>query len=221
MDAPRFREATALDAGFLAKAVRQAEQVPLGEGRCMYERLVDLTGDEIDRFLVDMLSNDGSDHQLTFRTFSVLEQSGVAVACCAAWIEAARGRPSGLSIAMALSRFIGIKRWREHASAIGVVAECAPRRTPMALQLESFYVEPAHRGRGATSRLIEGVLTTFADAGRLPAFAEISLLQENRDAERAYSKAGFEVVWRTPLVDERLRALTGSDGFVQMRRALP
>ena len=93
MDAPRFREATALDAGFLAKAVRQAEQVPLGEGRCMYERLVDLTGDEMDRFLIDALSHDGSDHQLTFRTFSVLEQSGVPVACCAAWIEAERGRP--------------------------------------------------------------------------------------------------------------------------------
>lgn len=213
-----FREATARDADFLVKAVRRAEQVPLGENRCMYECIVGLTGEEVDRFLSEMLSQDGSDHQLTFRTFCVLANEDVPVACCAAWIEAGKGVPSGLTVAMALSRFIGTKRWRERAPTIGALAACAPRRTPLALQLESFYVEPAFRGHGATTQLIEGVAQTLAHAGRLPESAEISLLQENRGAASAYLKSGFEVAWTTPHIDERLRALTGSNGFLQMRR---
>lgn len=50
--------------------------------------------------------------------------------------------------------------------------------------------------------------------------AEISLLKENHVAAAAYAKSGFEVTWSTPDIDEQFFALTGSRGFLQMRRVL-
>lgn len=220
MELARFRPATVEDVDFIAEGVRIAERVPASEDLSVYEAVFGFTRAELDRFLSSTLTQDGGDYPLTFGTFFVLEREGSPVACCAGWIEAAHGVPSGHIAAMAISRFLGGKRWRERAPFIRALAESAPPRTPMALQLESFYTAPDFRGRGSTRRLIEGAIADLAPNAASPAIAEISLLAENRQAAGAYSKAGFESAWSTPSVNEVFRGLTGSRGFIQMRRNL-
>lgn len=220
MNTARFRAATAEDADFLAEGVRIAERIPATDDLTVYEAVFGFTREELDRFLASTLGEEGGDYPLTFGTFFVLEREGIPVACCAGWVEAVHGLPSGHLTAMQISRFLGTKRWRERAQFIRALAASAPARSPMALQLESFYTAPQFRGRGSTRRLIEGVLGVLAAGEGSPRTAEISLLVENRPAAGAYAKAGFEPVWTTPLVDGLFREVTGSRGFLQLRRLL-
>lgn len=220
MDEFQFRDATVDDVDFLATATNAAERLPNADGAGMYERVYGLTSEECDRFLRETLAQETRDNQLTFRTFGVLMRGSRPVACCSAWVEAQGGQPSGLKLAIAVSRFIGSKRWRERNSASAVLARCSPKRTPGALQLETFYVEPGSRGMGGTGRLINDVLRKFMGTEEPPSVAEISLLIENQAAAAAYAKSGFDVAWSAPDTDEQFLALTGSRGFVQMRRVL-
>jgi GNAT superfamily N-acetyltransferase len=220
MDELRFREATIDDVGFLVTASKAAERLPTG-GDGMYQRVYGLTNEEVDRFFTETLAQDTKDNQLTFRTFNVLVRGAQRVGCCSAWVEAQSGQPNGLKVAMAVSRFLGAERWRGRSTSSAVLAKCAPKRTPGALQLETFYVVPEDRGKGLTARLIQGVVKRFSDAERPPPLAEISLLRENQAAAAAYAKSGFEPGWSTADTDEQFLALTGSRGFLQMRRVLP
>ncbi len=220
MQALQFRKATAEDVGFLARAVQTAERVRLGDDRTIYESVFGLTQQEVEEFVVGALAREGGEGPLTYRNFCVLAREDAPVACCSAWIEAMQGVPSGHIVGTAVSRFIGARRWRERAAGIRALARAAPRRTPLALQLESFFVDPSIRGRGATGLLISGVLRKYAARDQAPEQAEISLFSENESAVRAYAKAGFEVAWRTEATTALFSELTGSLGFLQMRRAL-
>lgn len=220
MHTSRFRPATPQDVAFLAEGVRIAERIPAADELTIYEAVFGFTRSELDGFLTETLRQDGGDYPLTFGTFFVLERDGDPVACCAGWVEAAHGLPSGHITAMAISRYLGSRRWRERAPFIRALAAAAPSRSPQTLQLESFYTAPAFRGQGSTRRLIEGVLGVLAVGPVAPRTAEISLLAENRQAAGAYAKSGFQAVWTTPTAEEVFRGLTGSRGFMQMRRDL-
>jgi len=221
MDELRLRQATIDDLSFLVTASRAAERLPNGDGDGIYERVYGLTNEEVDRFFSETLAQDTKDNQLTFKTFNVIVLGAQPVACCSAWVEAQSGQPSGLKVAMAVSRFLGAGRWRDRSASSTTLAKCAPRRTSGALQLETFYVVPDCRGKGLAGRLIEGVVERFSCAGRAPSLAEISLLRENKAAAAAYTKAGFEPGLSPATTDEQFFALTGSRGFLQMRRVLP
>ena len=208
------------DLDFLVSAVLAAEQVPSLEEVCTYERVFGLTRDECKQFLRETLSLETAGHQLARQSFHVIAYKGKPVACCSAWIEAADGQPSGLKVAMILSRFLGTSRWRAHASSVSVVASCSPKRTAGALQLETFFVEPQHRRNGMTGQLIEYAIVEHSNASSAPEHAEITLFRENEQAARAYVRAGFELVWETTIDTASLESLTASKGFLQLRRSL-
>jgi GNAT superfamily N-acetyltransferase len=215
-----FRPALVSDVAFLTRAICAAERLPLAEPCTMYERMFGMTPVELDAFLTEALVSDGVGHQLTVRSFNVLEASGKPIACCAAWIESASGQPSGLKTSVLVSRFLGATRWRACASAIRAVGRNAPRRTALSLQLETFFVEPAHRGRGLTRQLIEeSVVSVLRESS--PGAAEIVLLRENVHARAVYEHCGFSLAWQTDVRDAEFEALTGSTGYLLLRRALP
>lgn len=215
-----FRAATPDDVGFLVDAVRISERVPIGRETSLYESIFGLSREEVDAFLAESLLQDVGGCQLSYRTFHVLADGERPVACCSAWVEAARGAPSGRLVAMTISRFIGVARWKARMMAIRALSASVPSRTPMTLQLESFYTRPEFRGQGATSHLIDGAIAALASRDVRPRTAEISLLAENVGAARAYMKSGFEHVWSTSPGNPRFRELTGSAGFIQMRREI-
>ncbi len=213
-----FRAATPDDVAFLVNAVRISERVPIGSETSLYESIFGLSRGEVDESLAESLMRDVGGSQLPYRTFHVLADGERPVACCSAWIEAARGAPSGRLVAMTISRFIGAARWKARMGAIRALSASVPVRTPLALQLESFYTKPEFRGQGATGQLIDGALAALATRGIHPQTAEISLLKENAGAARAYLKSGFEHVWSTSPGNPEFKELTGSAGFVQVRR---
>ena len=215
----KLRRATLADVPFLTRAVIDAEHLP-DSNRTMYEAIFGFTHEEAEEFIRSSLQREGSGHQLTFSTFHILEQDGVPVACCSAWIEGESGIPSGHAVGTLVSRALGTRRWRERTPAIRALAHAAPHRTPHALQLEAFHTVPAFRGRGLLGQLIAAVIALHRLERRGAWIAEIGLLQENEAAARAYTKAGFDVAWRTVEDTTAFHELTGSRGFIQLRRSV-
>jgi ribosomal protein S18 acetylase RimI-like enzyme len=216
-----LRPAVLSDAPFLTKAILAAEELPLPDANItMYERIFMMERDEVAQMIRDAVLQDGRGHQLTWRTFNVLEVEDRAVATCAAWIESAFGPPSGVSVAMIVSRFLGQRRWRTCTSLVKQLSAAVPRRTPGSIQLESFFVAHDVRGSGFVSRLIDGALERLAESSARVSQAEIILLRENARAKRAYERAGFFVADESPDASPEFQTLTGSKGFVLLRRSL-
>jgi GNAT superfamily N-acetyltransferase len=200
---------------FVVEAMLAAERVP--RGMTMYEAIFGVSSDELRTFLAETLSYDAPGRPLSLGSFRLLAVDNAPVACCASWVEPRDGTASGAWVAMALSRHLGIGRFRARAREIRLLSEMAPRRSPGTLQLESFFVQPEFRGRRLTEQLIGHCLTQ--DSGGATA-AEISLLEENRPAISAYSEAGFLERWRSTAEPDAFNELTGSRGFVQLSLTL-
>lgn len=198
---------------FLVEAIMSAEQVP--SGLSMYEVIFGMTCDEVREFLREALSADMSGRPLSLSSFRLVTDGDRPVGCCASWVESIESMASGAWIAMLLSRHLGVSRFRSCGTAIRSLADAAPKRSPGALQLESFFVLPEYRGRGVARRLITGCLSLAPVA---VAKAEISLLIENTPALAAYSGAGFVECWRSPIASGEFFSRTRSSGFLQLQK---
>lgn len=213
----KIRGATFDDIDLLQQAIFATEQVPIGIS--VYEAIYGLTDAELRDLSRASLEREGAiGHQLALSSFSVAEIDGCAVGCCASWLEASGSPASGTLLAMILSRFVGMARFRERAAEIRELAATAPRRTPGALQLETIYVDPAHRRKGLTTTLMSSAIQAHAKSDSAQV-VEISFLCENSAARAVYESQGFSQCWQSP-ISERFRQLTGSNGFLQYQRPL-
>lgn len=208
------------DIPFLVEAIRESERLSGDSNECMYRRIYGLTETEVTKLIVETLSSETEGHQLSLGSFLVVSHDYAPVGCCAHWIEQAGVRASGTRLAMIISRSIGLSRWRARAAAVRTLSASAPPRSVGALQLESFFVTPEFRGRGIVRKLVEAAITSVERLESPPSFAEISLLVENEPATRAYYKIGFEPVIGASMASEQFAELTGSGGFIQLRRSL-
>jgi ribosomal protein S18 acetylase RimI-like enzyme len=76
-------------------------------------------------------------------------------------------------------------------SPVGMVTGTPAARRGAGAQLISMWVDPAARGRGVATLLIEAVVT-WAIAAGAPRL-ELSVMAENEPARRTYEKNGFDV----------------------------
>lgn len=212
-----FRPARPDDQSFLLEAIVQAEK--LTNGQSSYAAIYGMNEAEVQAFLAKALALPGRGCQLSLDCFFVLIHASCPVACCCAWVEADDGVSSGFKLAAILTRFLGLPALRAAAPALRAFAQVSPVRTPGALQLEAFYVAPDFLGQGLVDRLIASVQQAFAASGRLPQRAEISLLQENTRALRAYTHAGFSLKAKSPAPPALFVDLTGSAGMIQLQKS--
>jgi len=218
MDDLVFRNATPADLPFLITAVKAAER--LGTASCTYEKIFLLSAAEVDALLEQALSIESGGYQLALSTFFVYARGGVPVACCSSWIEAADGVSSGFKLAAVLTDLLGFEKWLDAKDAIKAFAAATPQRTAGALQMETFYVEPSCRGRGLTERIINSVIGRFDRVVTSAKIAEITMLEENANALRAYQKAGFHIHRKGIPGDALFQTLTGSAGFIQLQKTI-
>ena len=218
MDDLVFRKATPADLPFLIAAVKAAEK--LGTASCTYEKLFLMSAAEVDALLNQALSIESGGYQLALSTFFVCTRDGVPVACCSSWIEAADGVPSGFKLAAVLCDLLGFEKWIDAKAELKALADATPPRTAGALQMETFYVEPSWRGQGLTARIIDSVVRHFDRCGTPAKFAEITMLEGNAEALRAYQKAGFHIHRKGNPGNALFRTLTGSAGFIQLQKPI-
>lgn len=208
------------DIPFLVGSVRASEQLPGNASDSMYHRIYGLSDSEVDQLVTESLSAETEGHQLSLGSFLIVSHFDTQIGCCARWIENAGGKASGARLAMLISRSLGLSRWRTRAAAIRAISGSAPLRSVGALQLESFFVAEAFRGMGIVGTLVNAAIRSVEGVERSPTVAEISLLVENEAATRAYRKLGFDPVHAASIACEQFVELTGSSGFIQLRRYL-
>ena len=215
-----YRRATASHLDFLAAAILEAERS--GTAHTVYERLFDLTADELVSALKSMLGEEIPGSELCCASFllALTEPDGVPAGCIATWIEAEEGPASNLVRAGLLLHTLGADRWAAARPRLELLGEIDIPRAAGALQIEAVYVAEAHRGEGLTRDLIERALAETRAAKPHVRKAQILSVAENESSLRAFSRAGFAVTRRTRSSSPALRALFPGAGRLLWERAL-
>ncbi|MGQ9572030.1 MAG: GNAT family N-acetyltransferase [Dehalococcoidia bacterium] len=213
----RIVEARPQHAAFLAWVMLTAHRSHLERG--MWDLVVGDSEAECLRFLEALATTD-EPHWAHYSTFIVAEADGRPAAALCGYLDRELGTET-LALRNALpevNRAVGrtdeeaMAGWQRAASILYV----APQHADGAWVVENVATLPEFRRRGLVDRLLAEIL----DRGRRrgAAFADVGVLIGNDPAQRAYEKAGFEVIAekRHP----EFEAVYGSPGIRLLSRAL-
>ena len=211
------RRATPTDVDFLVEAAIQADMS--GGSRSTYSTLFDLSPEAVESTLREVLLTDVEGQELCISGAMVAEAAGRPAAAVTAWIEGHDETPSTIAKASVLFAVLGGERAQAARPRLAALSQLAIPRALGAIQLESIYVRPDHRGRGLVSRLVEAHL---ADLGaRAPAkVAQIMLAGNNERARGAYAKLGFALKSERTSDDPEVGRLLPDNTRILMERSL-
>jgi translation initiation factor 4G len=176
-------------------------------------------GDEQEclRYLETLASTNGR-HFAHYTNFLVAEVDGKPAAGLSGYFEAEHGMGALAAGMEEANEKIG-RSAEEHAAGwqrAGSIALCTPEHPERAWIVEWVATAPEFRRRG----LIDALMAEILERGRQrdASIADIGVYIENDPAQRAYEKAGFEVVGekRHP----EFQAAYGSPGIRLLRRSI-
>ncbi len=215
MNVRTYRRATRDDLEFITTTIVEADKS--GTPATLYERVFDLTPDELRQTLGDILKEEISGCELCCESFWLAVDEGSPVGGLATWVEGRSGLSSNAIRASLLSSVLGATRWNLAESRLRALAPIDIRRSSGAFQIESVYVIPAYRGRGVVGDLLAHTLA-HVDPG--VERAQVLVASGNTPSQRAFSKAGFQVLKRTETSDPSIKALFPGSGRVLFERTI-
>jgi predicted GNAT family acetyltransferase len=214
-----YRRATAADLEFVTTAILEAERS--GTAHTVYERLFDLTGEELETTVKSMLAEEIPGSELCCESFLLaLAADGSPAGAIATWIEAEEGAASNLVRAGLLQHTLGAERWAAARPRLALLREIDVEREAGALQIEAVYVADAHRGRGVTRDLVEHALAETRAHKPGVRKAQILSIEENESSLKAFTRAGFAITRRTRSSNPALRAIFPGAGRLLWERDL-
>ncbi len=213
-----FRRATLADLDFVATAIIEAERS--GTGHTVYERVFDLPPDALRALVESLLREEIPGSELCCDNFVLALADGAPVGGIATWIEAQGNPPSSIVRANMLAWALGAERWRAAQSRLQLLAAVDVPRAAGALQVESVYVVPSHRGGGVTRAIIEHAIAECRAAQPEVEKAQILSVVENEPSRRAFSRAGFTIARRIQSESPELAALFPGTGRLLWERSI-
>jgi ribosomal protein S18 acetylase RimI-like enzyme len=211
----RYEYARPEHAGFLAWVMMTAHRSHLEKG--LWDFVVG--GSEADclRYLETLAVTERA-HWAHYSTFLVAEADGRPAAALCGYFEADSGTEA-IREGMAQANAVVGRSEEEHAlgwGRAGSIINVAPEHAPGAWVVEHVATVPEFRRRGLVDRLLVRIL----DEGRMrgATVADIGVLIGNDPAQRAYEKAGFEVVGEK--LDPEFEAVYKCPGIRSLNRAL-
>lgn len=216
-EAITIRRAAPADADFIADAIIAAEKS--GSNLLSYSAIFDLSEDEVREVLKQVMDEEIEGQEICLSHFLVAEVNEEPAGACACWIEAKDGVPSGQMKANILYHVLGKEKWDKAAEKLKAIAETNIERTSGAAQIESVYTKKEFRGRGITALLIEEHIKQLKQHAS-PGKAQVILLSNNADAERAYTRAGFKKIAERRGTSSLLKEILPGDGKVMMERQI-
>lgn len=209
----QIRKALPSDLPFLIECVLQAESL---SGKSTYETLLNFNATQTTNLLKSIFEEEIEDQEVCVHSFAVVTYRGEPVAGCAAWIECLNGTPSNTLKATAL-HFLTQQNFQNNPF-FHALADVNIPRTPMTIQLESFYTHPEFRGKNLAQLLIEFHLF-YLQSPEIK-FAEIQTVNENLPAIKAYQKAGFSMYQQTSSTDPLVYQLLGGSGKTLLQKSI-
>jgi ribosomal protein S18 acetylase RimI-like enzyme len=169
------------------------------------------------RYLQTLVATEAH-HFAHYTNFLIAEVDGRPAASLSGYFEAEHGM-GALAIGMEEANTKLGRSAEEHAAGwqrAGSIAHCMPEHPERAWIVEWVATAPEFRRRGLVDTLMAEILERGRQRGA--SVADIGVYIENDAAQRAYEKAGFEVVGekRHP----EFQAVYGSPGIRFLRRAI-
>jgi GNAT superfamily N-acetyltransferase len=214
----RFREASPEDRPFIIESVLAAERS--GTARSLYEALFGIDESQTREMLNAMLDEDLPGSELSLGSFTVACEGDECVAACAAWVEGNGMQSSRMLKSLLLSRAVGAEAWSRAAPRLAALEAVEIGREPGALQLESIYVAPDHRGRGLIASLLSHVVESQQVANPGLKRAQILSILENQSSAKAFERAGFARARVTRSSAAGVTALLPGSGRILWERTL-
>lgn len=203
---------------FLVDCILSAESS--GQGSTTYERLFELSREELTEALAEICELDLVGLELCWPNFWVAEAADMYAGALAAWFEAADGTPSNLLKAQLWAQVLGAERFLAARGALLALQAVEIPRTAHALQLDAICVLPDFRGQGVLAALVQAAITDGLQTGNDSFLAEILLLSNNDRACKAYEKLGFRKVNLLESSNPQVFSKLGATGRLQMQRTV-
>jgi translation initiation factor 4G len=176
---------------FLARVILIAHRSHLERG--LWDFLVGGSEAECLRFL-EALTTTSQPHWAHYSTFIVAEVDGQPASALCGYFEAEHGMSAFLDAVPEANQAVG--RTEEDVAAGwkrgGSIIKVAPEHVEGAWIVENVATLPEFRRRGLTDRLLAEILDKGRRRGATT--ADVGVLIGNDPAQRAYEKAGFEVI---------------------------
>lgn len=201
-----IRRATIADADFLVEAIVNAEKS--GTDRLSYSTIFNIEEVKVREILKEMILENEGYCELSIDPFLIAEIDGEPAGAIASWIEGEDDIPSAIVKANLLFSFMPPTALESLKSVSQILEEVHIPRIDGALQLESIYTVPKHRGNGLAKLLIDQHVANAKEKDANVNRAQIILSDVNESALKAYKKADFELTLHKksdqPLVREIL-----------------
>jgi ribosomal protein S18 acetylase RimI-like enzyme len=187
------RKATAGDIPFLVDTVVAAEKN--GTDKLSYSTLFNLSEQKAKDYIKAMFEEDIDGCEFSLTSFLVAEYEGQPVAAFGGWIETLN--EDNMASNMLKSNLIRFTFGKEPMgflkTKVALVSELVSEREPLTLQLEYLYVTVAHRGKGLSNILIDGLIKAAAVTYPALTKVQVQVYSNNNNAVSVYKKNGFEV----------------------------
>ncbi len=184
-----FRQATFKDVDFIIQAIIEAEKS--GSDKISYCTLFDLSLENLQTALKEILSEDFEGQQLCVSGFQIAAIEGKNVGTCCTWIEGFEGMSSAIITGSLLGEYFPQINFQIGAEKSELLKTMSIEREKGTLQIESVFTLPEFRGKGIFRELlkqhIKNQLIKKPDLNK----AQIILAESNKEALAAYQKSGF------------------------------
>lgn len=208
----KVRKAETKDIPFLITAIIEADKS--GTPRSSYCSLLNIDEQEFGEIIKKIFYLQLGGFEFCVSSFCVLECGNQTIGACASWIEYLNDIPSWQNRMLSLREvsssdaYMNLLKISDNSSAL------VPPRSPLALQIESVYIDPNYRGQGLFKRMLDFHIETALQQRSDLSTIEMIVYDNNESALKAYSKLGFKVIHQTKLSNPEINAIFPSDGMV-------
>jgi len=191
------REATLSDAGYIAKAIIEAEKS--GSNVLSYSKVFNISEEEVTDLFINILNEEMDGCEFSISSYLIAEIDNQPAGTIGAWVEN-KEEPSSFIKSNMLGYFLPASSISYASREAKITSELIIEHVVGALSLVVAYVSPEHRGKNLFGLLAD------AHIKRNPGVSELYLqvMANNLPAVRSYEKYGFTICQSKKTDDMRI-----------------
>lgn len=189
----KIRNATFEDVDFLVNAILSSEKG--GTNKLAYATLFDLDESDVFELIKKIILKDVKGCDFSIENFLLIAYNEIPVASVTGWIEP-EDKSSSSSILK--SNLIGftfpVQAIKTLSINKNIIEGYIIEREKSVLQIEHVYVDPSHRGRGLSARLIKAHVERAKEIYPNLDRVHLQVYRNNQAAIKSYKKLGFKII---------------------------
>jgi len=210
-----IRRAKESDYSFLADAILKADLGAEGQNSS-YAALFGITTEQAREAIIRMMPEEMDGCEFSPVHFLVAEFEGKPVAAVASWIEGLESVSSNVARSALVQEYYPAGAIAHVQSLMKMADEIMVHRTNGTMQIESVFVEEAHRGQGLAAKLIKAHIAKAMLQNYDVEIVQLMTYSDNKKAIHAYEKMGFGITAEKHSSDPEVLKYFPGTGMVSM-----